>query len=228
MHEEWTDRLSELLDGELAAAERAAVESHLEECQACARIFQELLEVVERASRMEDRPPQGDLWPDIERRIRSSRLGPRLHPQAAAERGRRLRVSVPQLIAASIALVTLSAGTVWLALGRPGGTMAPPVVELPGAPSSATPVASVPGQFGETSLMIAQLERTLADSRARLDPETLRMIEENLAVIDGAIAEVQQALAQDPGSMYLNLHMADTMRRKLQLLQEIGELASAQ
>jgi anti-sigma factor RsiW len=228
MHEEWTDRLSELLDGELPARERAAVERHLEECRACAQVFEELREVVARASRLGEQPPQGDLWPQIEQRIRSSRLGPRLHEDLAPARRRRLGVSVPQLIAASIALVTVSAGSMWLALGRPGGALAPPAAEVVGAPGPVTRVASLPGQFGETSLMIAQLERALAESRARLDPETLQMVEQNLALIDAAIAEVQQALTQDPASMYLNLHMADTMRRKLQLLQQAGELASAQ
>ena len=225
MHEEWTDRLSALLDDELSPAERVAVERHLRECEACARVLDELRGVVARASRLADLPPREDLWPEIEARIRSSRLGPRLGTAAAPRRQRALRVSVPQLIAASIALVAVSAGSVWLALGRPGVTLAPPAAQVTGAPGGVTPVSGAPGQFGETSLAIAELERTLAASRARLDPETLRVIEANLAVIDAAIAEVEQALAGDPGNMYLNLHMADTMRRKLQLLQEIGELS---
>jgi anti-sigma factor RsiW len=225
MHEEWTDRLSDLLDGELTAAEREEVERHLEQCEACALVLEELRGVVARASRLGDRPPRGDLWPGIEGRIERSRLGPRLDAPETWLPGRRVRVSVPQLIAASIALMTVSAGTVWLALRGPAPTPAPPAAQL-GVPGGVTSVAAVPGQFGETSLAIAELERTLAASRARLDPETLRVIDQNLALIDAAITEVQEALAGEPENMYLNLHMADTMRRKLQLLQEIGELAA--
>ena len=35
MHEEWTDKLSDYLDGELEAADQAAVEAHLRECAEC-------------------------------------------------------------------------------------------------------------------------------------------------------------------------------------------------
>ena len=94
------------------------------------------------------------------------------------------------------------------------------------APGGVTPVGAVPGQFGATSAAIAQLERELIQNRAKLDVETVQVIEQNLAVIDAAIAEVSRALADDPGNQYLNLHLADTMNRKLQLLQEVKSLAS--
>ena len=44
MHEEWTDKLSEYLDGELADDERYAVESHLSGCAECAAVLDDLRE----------------------------------------------------------------------------------------------------------------------------------------------------------------------------------------
>jgi len=41
MQDEWTDRLSEYLDGELSDEERCAVESHLAGCERCAAILRE-------------------------------------------------------------------------------------------------------------------------------------------------------------------------------------------
>ena len=35
MHDEWTDRLSDYLDGELSAEEYSAVEAHLRDCAHC-------------------------------------------------------------------------------------------------------------------------------------------------------------------------------------------------
>src|SRR3989442_1003656 len=45
----WTDRLSEYVDGTLAVGERAALEAHLTGCAACAVTLEELRRVVARA-----------------------------------------------------------------------------------------------------------------------------------------------------------------------------------
>src|SRR2546422_667922 len=111
----WTDRLSEYLDGTLAVGERAALEAHLVDCAACAATLEEL--------------------------------------QGALVEGRRT---------------------------------------------------------------------------GRLDSTTVRILERNLATIDTAIAQARRALAADPGSAYLNHHLADTMRRKLELLRQATALTGTQ
>ena len=63
MKDQWTDRLSEYLDGELGAAERAALEGHLATCAECGATLAELRRVVARARALDDRPPTADLWP---------------------------------------------------------------------------------------------------------------------------------------------------------------------
>ena len=55
----------------------------------------------------------------------------------------------------------------------------------------------------------------------------MRVIEKNLAIIDRAIRDAQSALAADPASSYLNLHLAQEMRRKLELLRQAALLAGA-
>ena len=42
MHEEWTDKLSEYLDDELPAGERAALERHLAGCASCLAVLNDL------------------------------------------------------------------------------------------------------------------------------------------------------------------------------------------
>jgi hypothetical protein len=74
----------------------------------------------------------------------------------------------------------------------------------------------------------ADLERTFDAGRARLRPETMRIIEENLRTIDGAIAQADSALRRDPGSAYLNQYLAETMQRKLKLLRRAVEITAAQ
>ena len=73
---------------------------------------------------------------------------------------------------------------------------------------------------------IADLERTLEAGRTNLDPETVRVVEENLAAIDRAIDQCRRALATDPANVYLNTHLADARQRKLTLLRRATVLGS--
>jgi anti-sigma factor RsiW len=220
MHEEWTDRLSAYLDGDLPPETRAAVERHLAGCDACAAVLEELREVIALAAELGDLPPGRELWPEIAARVEGSPAGPVRRATVRPIHGGRARFRLPALIAASLVLATVSGGALWRALSRNPGPDAPASAARP-ATGAVRPAADV-GEFGQASAAIAELERVLMESRSRLDSETLRVIDENLAIIDQAIDEVRRALAEDPGSAYLNLHLADTMRRKLQLLRDAG------
>ena len=65
----------------------------------------------------------------------------------------------------------------------------------------------------------------LRDQRDRLDPRTVVVIERNLAVIDDAIRQAQEALDADPANTFLNSHLADARRRKIELLRRATSIA---
>src|SRR2546428_3445902 len=109
MKDQWTDRLSEYLDGELTAPERTGLEAHLAACAGCRTALEELRRVVARAQALDDRPPTADLWPAIARHIGVVRLADR-QPRGR----RRFAFTVPQLAAAAVALALLSGSTAWL------------------------------------------------------------------------------------------------------------------
>ena len=69
MKDQWTDRLSEYLDGELAGSERTALEAHLASCGNCRATLEELRRVVGRARALDDRLPTAVLWPGIAQHI---------------------------------------------------------------------------------------------------------------------------------------------------------------
>jgi len=91
------------------------------------------------------------------------------------------------------------------------------------------PVAAGSARPAERSydVAVAELQQVLAQNRGRLDTTTVRVIEQNLATIDHAIAQARRALAADSANIYLNSHLAETMRRKLELLRQAAALVSA-
>ena len=108
-----TERLSDYLDGSLSPSEREEVERHLAECEECANTLADLRGVVARVQALNDRPPAGDLWPGIAAFIGEGEL---VRP---LKRSRRVVFTVPQLLAAAIALMLLSAGGVtWFLRGH--------------------------------------------------------------------------------------------------------------
>jgi hypothetical protein len=74
---------------------------------------------------------------------------------------------------------------------------------------------------------VADLQRVLEAGRGTLDTATVRVIEKNLARIDRAIADARRALAADPGNAYLNAHLAQTMRRKIDLLRQAATIVAS-
>jgi anti-sigma factor RsiW len=215
MNDQWTDRLSEYLDGELADAERVALEAHLATCADCTTVVADLRRVVGRAQALDDRPPARDLWPGI-----AERIGVTTDDLAKRRARRRVSFTVPQLIAASVTLVALSAGVARL------------VMEPTSTAVATNPVSTVPIWTAKADLSadhaVQDLRLALAEGQrsGRLSPITAHRIEHSLAVIDSAIADGKRALAVDPKSAYLNQHLAETMRRKMEFLREANRIAS--
>jgi Putative zinc-finger len=220
MSDQWTDRLSEYLDGDLAESERVALEAHLDSCRECGETLAGLRRIVMRARSLEDREPARDLWSGVAERIGLP------GPIRAAPGRRRITFSVPQLLAAGIALAVLSGGGAWLLHPEPGQ-----VATIQPAPpgSGALPVTTVrtgaPARGYDAA--VEDLERILAEGRGRLDTTTVRVLEQNLAIIDQALAQARRAVAADSANIYLNSHLAETMRRKIDLLRQAAALVSA-
>ncbi len=226
----WQDRLSEYVDGGLTAGERRELEAHLAQCEECAATAEDLGRVVEQAQALEDRTPAQDLWVGIAERIGASTSGERSvvdlesrrRPRGSEAHGRRFSFSLTQLVAASVVLVLLSAGSAWLALQSVAG---PSAAQAEATSQSGQPwfASSLDEKYG---LAIAELQRALDENRAQLDPQTVETIEENLIKVNRAIADARRALTEDPSSAYLNEHLARTMQQKLEFLHETTSMVS--
>ncbi|MGW8267862.1 MAG: anti-sigma factor family protein [Longimicrobiales bacterium] len=217
--------LSEYMDGDLSLREAEELEAHLAECAGCSALLRELEKVRVRAKTLPDRFPTRDLWPGIERGIRQGEAGDpqviRLHPSAAtpspAREERGFRLSYVQAAAAGLVLALFS--------GALGGLLfagsRPPV---PDAVATAAPWAELVRlagpDLGETAREAARLEDLLAGYGSELDPNTARILENNLGVIDQAIRESVRALEADPGNAFLKNHLARSVEAKANYLKE--------
>jgi hypothetical protein len=215
----WTEKLSEYLDETLPAGEREALKAHLTTCTECRETLDELRRVVDRARGLDDRLPSKDLWSGIATRIGAKAVVPIDRARVPARTARRLSFSVPQALAAGIALMIVSSGAVWLSLRSHGSAQSPAdtsrSIDMPAAwhqvDSSVDPV-------------VAGLRTTLQQNRGQLRDSTVRILEKNLAIIDSAIAEARRALDADPNNNYLNHHLADVVRRRADLLRRVSTI----
>jgi hypothetical protein len=217
----WTDRLSEYVDGDLGAHEIAACEAHLAECAECRGLVDDLRAVIGVATSDVDRLPAGDLWPVVLDRISSGRAaGIVAFPQRSSPRS--YTFTLPQLALAASLLIAVSAGVAYLAAGRavaPAGAVEDPIQAqaeplLPPSPN----VERANFADAQYDQAVADLEKILIDMRDELDPRTIVVIERNLTAIDQAIREARAALDADPANTFLNSHLADARRKKLELL----------
>ena len=142
--------------------------------------------------------PERDLWPSLE-----TQLQPR--------RPKRLYA-----LTAAAALLFAIAGATWLAEPEP----VPTVQVLAPAPEAE------PDWQDEMDEATAALAARLEERRHELDPETLALVEQNLALIDAAIAETAEALEAHPDDQRLALALRDVLSRKVQLLETATRLPS--
>ena len=228
-HDRIADLLSDYVDDELDAGARVEVAAHLATCDECRQVCEDLRRIAAAAGRLHDSGPERDLWAGVAARIAA--------PESAAlpferRQPRRFSFTLPQLAAAGIALMVLSGSMVYLA--RSGDDRADfPALSADqeparqslgeGGPDAAAPVSLADPQYDGA---IADLEQALEEGRSRLDPETVKVLEQNLTSIDLAIEQSRRALESDPANAFLTSHLASARQRKLALLRRATALTA--
>jgi len=168
--------------------------------------------------------PSRDLWQGVAARIRE-------HQQPVVATRRSFSFSPAALVLAASLLIAVTSGLTWLVARQPAegnAATAGPVIQAYGLPEESTSGQIVQANFADAQFnaAVTDLEQILRDERDRLDPRTVLVIERNLKAIDDAIQEARMALNNDPANPYLNSHLADARRRKIDLLRHATTLAS--
>jgi anti-sigma factor RsiW len=211
--------LNALVDDELDDVARVRVETHLSGCADCAADVAAMRALHRDVGALpRGIAPERDLLPGIHAAIDG---GLALSPLALADpaptprRGwteRSVRSVRWALAAAAVVLAALSSALTALVL-RPAAPVA-----IAGVAPGAVPTGELNNLEARLIAATDELEGVLHSERAQLAPETVRILEENLAIVDAALAEARAALRADPGNPTLSEILMATYEKKLELL----------
>ncbi|MGV8039932.1 MAG: zf-HC2 domain-containing protein [Thermoanaerobaculaceae bacterium] len=211
--------LDDRLDGELAGSLGEGVDAHLAACSDCRAYADGVRSLLAAAAELpREIQPERDLWPDVAARVAS--------PTTLGHSSRHPAVRWGALAAAAVVLVGLTA-VITARLVRPGAGPAGVGLRAGGGVSVApASLAGLGGAFAEYERAAQALRAALADRRGQISPATLRDVEDNLRIIDGAIASLRAALAESPDNPELSTLLAATYRQQIDLLKTANKLAS--
>jgi len=154
-----------------------------------------------------DITPGRDLWPGIEAAIQSPRRG-RWTPVFAQA-------------AAVLLLVGASSAITYVAVKEPPQPMTRVTPELMFEQTSFGGYYNLGADFQDARDRLAtQLDEELA----RLSPQSRADVRENLAVVQRAIFEINEALAEEPDNALLQAKLLMAYREQLSLLRRVGGL----
>jgi hypothetical protein len=155
-----TDQLSDYLDDELPAAERAAVNEHLRDCIACRTLLEELRRVTLRAAALQDTPPRDTLWLEVAERIGHPGLELAPRDELAARRRR----AAPRLRWAAGVAAVLALG---IGIGRTLPHEPAPVAQsTPSARTDPYRLTAVE-HLARSQALLTSFQRTSADAQTQ-------------------------------------------------------------
>ncbi len=221
--EEIRRHLDDYVDGELASDAREEVERHLRQCLSCRRELNELRALVRSASELPaELDPGRELWPEISARIAPDRSVPASPLRRGRSSGRSRWLYRAAAAAALLALaVPLS---LWWA-GRQA-TEGPAVAPRAAAPRFPRYAAGAELARSEDGVLLARRDLLTVVERGRdlLDPETMAVVEANMALLDEAIGELRGALEEEPVNRRLRLLLAARYQQEVRLLQRVSRV----
>jgi hypothetical protein len=206
-----------MVDGLLPdAAAQAVVRAHLEQCVSCRGVLQDL-EKLRRSSRtLGPMAPPDHSWLEIAGQLR---LGDSLKPVEEPRRAMPIaRGPLVQWIGLAAALVVVTIGAYFfVSPPNSGAGTTQSNAAAPGTVEAVMEALDVATRDYEK--VFAQLDALAKSDGAPLDPAMTKKLQQNMQVIDKAIAESRDALTADPGSEPARESLFEALRKKMVVLQ---------
>jgi anti-sigma factor RsiW len=209
----YLNAIQELVDGTLGPIRRAELELHLEACEACRALAQDLQAIARAAHSLDTLTPPERVWSRLAEQLRAE--GRVVRPSLMA---RRRNVA---LLALAAALVLIIGSSLFLLKRdtRSNPATAAPVATATPAPAdgNAAPGAAVQTVAAELALTERHFQNAV-EQAAATDPATAAVLQKNLQVINTAIADSRKALEADPQDGSTQLY--EMLKQKIRFLQD--------
>jgi hypothetical protein len=214
---QYLNSIHEAVDGTIGAIRRAELELHLDTCDACRALFEDLQRIHDAAGSLPALKAPDHAWPLIAARLRQEGRVTEAAPLPAARR------PYGVWLAAAAAVVLVVASAVMLRPRIAGGP-APQTASVPGPAAETRTVEAVQNKVDaaqqEFEKAIAELEKVAKANQQQLDPETSATIDKNMGILDQAIAENRAAVSSEPASVAARETLFQALRSKVSLLQD--------
>jgi anti-sigma factor RsiW len=196
--------INDFVDGRLAEADRQDVEQHLAGCPDCRRSVEQLRALVDQAAALpKEIPPSRDLLPEIRRAVEADGGAPQGSNAWMWWAG----------LAASL-LVVITVGITTMTFRDRGGEA---------AHNAATEFRAAEQEYLQAATLLAD---ALEQRRDTLSPETAALVDENLEIINQAIANVRLALNADPADPRNGQVLTALYQQKIEILRRVSRLSS--
>jgi anti-sigma factor RsiW len=221
---EYELELGDLVDDTLAPERVSAVEAHVSTCLRCRATVADFTAIRAATRTLEPQMPAARVWTSIAAALEQEQQRRAADAtQALPTKWWRLTggaLAWKPLMAAAAMVVVLFGGT-WLAwhdASTPAGRQATTTATTAGTPSTVEAEVQLAEQHYSTA--IGDLEKVTQAESGSLDPDTAKVMQANLAVIDQAIGQSREALHSEPASTVAQESLFDALRSKVQLLQD--------
>jgi anti-sigma factor RsiW len=209
--------LGDYVDGELPSGRVKAVGAHVDGCARCRAIVVDFTAIRGVARTLEPQVPAAHVWHRIADAVEHEQHGAGIDPERARPtpwwRLTTGALAWRPLVAAAAMLVLLTGGT-WLAWHQASTGVA----TMSSAAAAIDPEVELADQ--QYSAAIGDLEKVTQTESGSLDPETVKVVQANLEVIDQAIGQSREALKSQPANQVAQESLFDALRSKVQLLQD--------
>ena len=220
------EALVDLVDGRLDGAEQRQVERHLEGCENCRALVEDLRSIRAAAFMLDRREPKTETWSTLQAAI-AAEPAPKGRLLSLSGRSGGGRANWPVWLGAAAALILATVIGLLPLMNRapqPHDENAA-TAQQPDEPAT---VESVTAEFEAAEKhyqkAIDDLQTIANKDTGELDPNVAAVLQKNLSVIDQAISESRAALKSQPSSANAQSGLFDALRTKVALLQQTVEL----